>query len=119
MIMAYRGVVDAVVYGVVVEGREGRAGMAAIVVDDTFQLDFLKAHLELRLPTFARPLFIRLCTAIPMTGTFKLKKEDLALEGANIRKYSDQVWFHGPGEDNLLLCNEELMHDVSSGTIKI
>ena len=37
------GVTEAVVYGVAIPGTEGRAGMAAIVVDDGFDLAALRA----------------------------------------------------------------------------
>jgi fatty-acyl-CoA synthase len=53
------GILEANVYGVTVPGAEGRAGMAALVVDGDFDLDGLPAQLHLRLPHYAWPIFRR------------------------------------------------------------
>ncbi len=97
VVSACRGVTDAVVYGVMVEGMEGRAGMAAISTDDSFSFAELKAHLAANLPGYARPLFIRLCHVIPTTGTFKLVKGQLAREGLSPLSGNDTLWFNDPG----------------------
>src|SRR5208283_76552 len=78
VVSACRGVTEAVVYGVAVPGMEGRAGMAAITTDETFCFEALRMHLIANLPDYARPLFVRLCSDIPTTGTFKLAKGSLA-----------------------------------------
>ena len=51
------GVVDAVTYGVLVPGADGRAGMAAIVTDAGFDFAELSNHLARRLPAYACPVF--------------------------------------------------------------
>jgi fatty-acyl-CoA synthase len=84
------GVVDAVVYGVTVPGTEGRAGMAAITTDERFEFATLAAHLKAHLPDYAHPQFVRLCSALDTTGTFKLTKTNLAREGYS--KTSDPIW---------------------------
>uniref|UniRef100_A0A183AQR3 AMP-binding domain-containing protein n=1 Tax=Echinostoma caproni TaxID=27848 RepID=A0A183AQR3_9TREM len=68
----------ATVYGVPVPKNEGKAGMAALVVDlskipaeDERELvDRLYQEFTLNLPTYARPLFLRLCEQIEMTSEF-------------------------------------------------
>ena len=80
------------VYGVAVPGEEGRAGMAAITTDDRFDLDALRAHLAAHLPRYAQPLFLRRCTTLDVTGTFKLTKGKLAEEG--YEKADGEVWFN-------------------------
>ncbi len=80
IVLACPGVADAVVFGVAVPGAEGKAGMAAIVPGEGFDLAVLHAHLA-ALPGYARPLFVRLCQTLAMTGTFKLSKAELAREG--------------------------------------
>ena len=75
------GVVDAVVYGVPIAGQEGRAGMAAILTDKTFRLEALTAIAEASLPDYARPLFVRFCRDLDLTGTFKLIKTQLSRDG--------------------------------------
>jgi fatty-acyl-CoA synthase len=75
------GVTDVAVYGVTVPHADGRAGMAALVVTPEFSLEALRQELIAKLPTYARPVFIRLLGALELTGTFKLRKQDLMLEG--------------------------------------
>jgi fatty-acyl-CoA synthase len=87
------GVSDAVVYGVAVPGQEGRAGMAAIVTSDVFDFAVLGLHLDACLPEYARPLYVRLCPSLDVTGTFKLVKTDLAREG--YENASDPLWIRG------------------------
>ena len=53
-------VMEANVYGVEVPGRDGRAGMAAIVAKDNLNLAGLRDHLARHLPEYARPMFLRI-----------------------------------------------------------
>ena len=75
------GVIDASTYGVTVPGADGRAGMAALVVDQGFDLGIFAEHLSRRLPTYALPVFVRFCQALDATETFKQKKQQLIREG--------------------------------------
>ena len=59
-ICTFPGVAEANVYGVAVAGRDGRAGMAAIVCIPGLDLAALRAHLAVRLPDYARPVFLRI-----------------------------------------------------------
>ncbi len=90
VVQACPGVTDAVVYGVAVPGAEGKAGMAALVVEDDFSLATLRSHLERQLPSYARPVFIRFCRSLDKTGTFKLNKTGLGREGLD---GGDAIWF--------------------------
>ena len=92
VIAACPGVADAAVYGVCVPSSEGRAGMAAVVVAPDFDLNELRRALVARLPDYARPLFIRVVTAIELTGTFKLRKHELALEGYDLTRVRDALY---------------------------
>ena len=77
------GIATASVYGVKVPGREGRAGMAAVVLADGSRFDgeALAAHLDGALPPYARPVFIRVRSSLDMTATLKLAKLTLEREG--------------------------------------
>lgn len=57
----FPGILEANVYGVLVPGTDGRAGCAAITVDDATRLDWssLAQHLRSKLPSYAVPVFIR------------------------------------------------------------
>ncbi|MFI4998678.1 MAG: long-chain-acyl-CoA synthetase, partial [Reyranellales bacterium] len=101
------GVIDAVVYGVAVPGTEGKAGMAALVVDKTFSLQALRAHLAAHLPVYACPLFVRLCATLDTTGTFKPRKSELVDEA--YAGSSDPVWFDDRTADTFSPCDAALL----------
>ena len=86
------GVVAAVVYGVAVPGAEGRAGMAALVVDAAFRVEALYPCLAERLPEHARPVFLRLRAALETTETFKPIKATLAKEGFDPAGIADALY---------------------------
>ncbi len=92
----FAGVLEANVYGVAVPGQDGRAGMAALTVDDTFDLEAFYAHVESSLPTYAQPLFIRMQRQIETTGTFKYRKVDLVSDGFDPAKVKDPLYFRNP-----------------------
>ncbi len=55
--------------------------MAALTPGPGFDLAALYRHAAAALPDYARPLFLRLCPEIAVTGTFKPMKAALAREG--------------------------------------
>lgn len=93
----YPGIALANVYGVAVPHSEGKAGMAAITVDQDFDMAGLKDHLARHLPTYAIPLFIRIQPQAETTGTFKFRKVELVKEGFDVAMVSDPLWFLDPG----------------------
>jgi fatty-acyl-CoA synthase len=119
VIMRSAGVVDSVVYGVAVPGAEGRAGMAAVVGDDEFCLRALKARMAADLPSFARPLFIRLCRSIPNTSTFKLRQEDLAREGLDVSGGTDSLWFNDPHADRMTPYDASMLSAIADGRLRV
>ena len=74
---------ECTVYGVEIEGAGGRAGMAAIRLNEGCEFDgkSLAATLYDRLPTYAVPLFVRIVGELEHTSTFKSVKVDLRKEG--------------------------------------
>ncbi|WP_339474483.1 long-chain-acyl-CoA synthetase [Pseudomonas sp. RL_5y_Pfl2_69] len=90
------------VYGVQVPEHEGRAGMAAILMQPGHAFD-PQAFFELtqaRLPRYAAPMFVRVSAAADLTSTFKLRKVDLQRQG------------YGPG----LFDDPLFVRDDSAGT---
>ena len=59
---------EVLVYGVQIPGQEGRAGMAALIEYDNANLEQLSVKIKTALPTYARPVFIRLIKEIEHTG---------------------------------------------------
>ena len=88
------GVKQAVVFGISVAHADGKAGMAALVVTSDFSLTQLWDHLAANLPEYARPLVLRLCASLPMTGTFKPITAQLAGEGYDPTRISDSLYFN-------------------------
>lgn len=61
---------DVVVYGVEIRGQEGRAGMAAVLdPDQTVDLNKLVTGVKKTLPSYARPILVRILGKIDLTGT--------------------------------------------------
>lgn len=79
----YPGLDAVTIYGVKVPDHDGRAGMAALVLQTGATFDpqaFWQLSME-RLPRYAAPLFVRLSAKADMTGNYKLRKVDLQREG--------------------------------------
>jgi fatty-acyl-CoA synthase len=112
------GVRDATVYGVAVPGHEGRAGMAALVVEAGFDLGALRAHVETTLPSYARPLFVRLSETLAVTETFKHKKQALHAQGFDPAEVEDRLYLaqHGLG---YVALDAALHRRVCAGDIRL
>jgi fatty-acyl-CoA synthase len=91
----FPGVHEATVYGVTVPGHEGRAGMAALVVEDlaSFGLKGLRKLLADHLPPYARPVFLRFRPKLDLTGTFRPRKVELVAEGFDPARSDDPIYF--------------------------
>ncbi|QLY34295.1 long-chain-acyl-CoA synthetase [Nocardia huaxiensis] len=76
-------ITQAVVYGVDIPGTDGKAGMAAVTLDQDAEFDGKLAAKTLydRLPTYAVPLFIRVVGELEQTSTFKSRKVELRKQG--------------------------------------
>lgn len=94
-ITACDGIAEAVVYGVEVPGRDGRAGMAAITLEPGATLDTtaLTTTLQASLPPYAVPVFLRLRTAQEATATFKYRKTELKAQGFDPAACGEPLWW--------------------------
>ncbi|HEX3847044.1 MAG TPA: long-chain-acyl-CoA synthetase [Steroidobacteraceae bacterium] len=113
------GVLDGVVYGVSVPGADGRAGMAALIVDGDFDIDEFRAEAARRLPSYARPVFLRLLTRIEATGTFKPRKQDLVESGFDPARVSDPLYFDDPRAQRYVPLDPTLHASLSSGAMRL
>lgn len=82
------------IYGVKVPDHDGRAGMAAVVMqpDHLFESRAFYRFALQRLPRYAAPLFVRLPPRTDMTGNYKLRKVDLQREGFDTRVVEDPLY---------------------------
>jgi acyl-CoA synthetase (AMP-forming)/AMP-acid ligase II len=109
------------VYGVQLPGAEGRAGMASMVLDDPLEFDpkEFKSHVDLTLPSYARPLFVRLSNAVDATSTFKLKKAILQKQGFNPDTIDDDIYFRHPDNDEYVPMTKEIYHHLSNQRLRV
>jgi len=112
-------VTDVAVYGVEVPRSDGRAGMAALVVEEGFELAELRRILAMRLPAYARPLFIRIVDAIELTGTFKLKKQDLAVQGYDPGTMSDALYIEDAAQDAFTRFDGPAYQRLQAGALRL
>lgn len=106
------------VYGVEIPGTDGRAGMAAIVPKDgeSIDIDSLSAHINAELPSYARPVFIRLQNDFDLTGTFKLVKGNLKKEAYELDAVSDPLYVMKPGSDRYEALTAEYLADLKNAS---
>ena len=118
-ICAFPGVRYANVYGVAIPTAEGRAGMAALVADRPLDLAAFRRHLIDRLPSYARPLFLRLQEDIEVTGTFKYSKTELVKQGYEPAAITDTLYFDHPELQAFERLDGELFEQIQSGRIRL
>lgn len=112
------GVLEALVYGVAVPGIEGRAGMAALVVNEAFSLDILWRYSAKRLPPYARPLFVRLCTTVELTSTFKPRKQQLAQQSFDPTKTTDPIFVEDAARQTFIQMDDGLLNRIQRNEIR-
>jgi len=115
----FPGVVEATVYGVTIPGSDGRAGMAAIVSDGAVDLAALREHLVKELPSYARPLFLRLRGEIEVTATFKHKKSELVRDGYDPGATSDPIYFHDAERGTFAALERQLFERIRSRQVRL
>jgi solute carrier family 27 fatty acid transporter 1/4 len=118
VIMAIIGLKDAAVYGVQVPNMEGRAGMVAIA-DPNNALDMknLASKLGKSLPSYARPIFIRVIDKFEITTTFKIKKTVLQKDGFDPSRIKDKLFFLSGNE--YVSLTSQIYQDILNGRVRI
>lgn len=114
-------ILEANVYGVKVEGHEGRIGMAAVILTEGEDFDCSGTYKQVvsYLPAYARPRFIRIQACLEMTGTFKMKKVRLVEEGFNPALIQDPLYFLDPEQKTYVPLTEEIYRAIASREIKL
>lgn len=114
----FPGVKEVIVYGVIVPGYDGRAGMAMIVAPQRLDLEALAAHLHAELPPQAVPVFLRFSRTTPTTGTFKYQKTQLKAEGFDTARI-DQPVLYLTDEGKYEALTPEAYARIQSGEIRL
>ena len=115
---ACRGVLEGVVYGVRVPGTDGRAGTAALVVNDQFELAAFRADIAQRLPAYARPVFLRLVPVLETSGTFKPKKQELMRAGFDPALIPEPLYFDDSGAQRYVPLGAALYAAITAGAVR-
>ncbi len=111
------GVNAANIYGVAVPGHSGKCGMAALEIAPDFNMEAFRAHVAIRLPAYARPVFLRIVDSLAITETFKQKKQGLALDGFN--PYASGDVLHVDCGTGYVLLDAALYTRISSGLMRL
>ncbi len=88
------------VYGALMPGGDGRAGMISIIQKsdvDSFDFKSLADFFQSALPSYAVPKFVRIQKDFEYTPTHKIKKANLKMEGFDINKVKDPLFVLLPG----------------------
>jgi fatty-acyl-CoA synthase len=112
------GVLDATVYGVAVPGADGKAGMAALVTGDGFDLAALYRHLEC-LPVYARPVFVRIRQELETTATFKHQKGELVREGYDPAMTAEAIYVSNAGSRGYVRMDAELFERIQAAQTRL
>ena len=115
----FDGILQANVYGVTVDGHDGRAGMAAIVAKDNVNMTALHEHLARTLPEYARPAFMRVRADMDTTSTFKHKKIDLVQDGFDPSRGPDPIYFNDPQRKAFVRLDADLYRDINAGRVRL
>jgi fatty-acyl-CoA synthase len=116
---AFSGISEAMVYGVAIPGAEGAVGMAALVADGELDFFALSAHLARLLPSYARPLFLRVREHLEATATFKHKKNDLARSGYDPDGTADAIYFDDASQQAYVRLDRALYQRIRSGKVRL
>jgi citronellyl-CoA synthetase len=106
------------VYGVIMPGGDGRAGMIAIIPEcnlEAFDLKALCGHFQRTLPAYAVPKFVRLNQNLECTPTHKIKKVELKKEGFDPGRINDALYVWLPGESNYQPLTREIYQNILDG----
>ncbi|HEB89238.1 MAG TPA: long-chain-acyl-CoA synthetase, partial [Deltaproteobacteria bacterium] len=113
------GVEEVNVYGVTIPGTDGRAGMAAIVTNDDFDIDALGRVVEEGLASYARPIFVRILPQMEITGTFKHRKVDLVREAYDPATLTDPLYFRDPEKGRYVPLDVGIRERIDSGQVRL
>jgi len=113
------GILEANVYGVAVPHCDGRAGMAALIVNEDFCAPALAGHLAANLPRYALPVFLRLSSRIAITGTFKQRKVELVEQGFDPTQIDDPLFWLNSSSGQYEVLDSARYADIVQRTVRL
>ncbi len=108
---------ECTVYGVEIEGAGGRAGMAAVKLNDGAEFDgkSLAGTLYEKLPGYAVPLFVRVVDELARTSTFKSQKVDLRKQGFDGEEIEDPIYVLAGRDEGYVEFYDDYPEEVKAG----
>ena len=89
--------------------------MAALLVDEqAFSITALMEHCVAHLPSFAVPVFFRLTSSFENTGTFKIQKHNMQIEGY-APDNGDAIWYFMQQEHELIPLTDRIRDALRTG----
>ncbi|GMH57654.1 hypothetical protein TrST_g2331 [Triparma strigata] len=124
---------DVNVYGVEIEGKDGRAGMGRValkagVKPSSMDYGSLYKELAAELPGYAMPVFLRIPLAVAvaeegeaMTGTFKHKKGPLREQGFSLVLVGieEALYFRDDGKKTFVKMDLKMEKAIREGKIRV
>lgn len=119
----HESVGEAIVYGVEINGTNGRAGMAALTAAEGYQLDAqgcteMLEYLKAELPHYAVPVFIRVQQVVEQTGTFKYSKNKLKEIAFNPSETDEAIYVCLPGESCYQQVDTKLYEKIQNSSFR-
>lgn len=112
------GIKEVIAYGVAVPNADGKAGMVALTLDGKFQAKAFADWADTQLPTYARPLFVRITRAMETTGTFKYRKVDLVADGFDPSRIDGPLYVRG-GKNGYQKLTPQIHAQIMSGDLRL
>lgn len=123
-------VLEANVYGVSVPGHEGRAGCAAVLLNEScfkdangdVKEDVLESAATWNtnsLPKYAVPLFLRVLQEVVATGNNKQQKHVLRKEGVDPELVKDRMYWLHPGSSRYETFGKSEWNSLVGGKVKL
>ncbi len=112
------GVQEVIAYGVSVPHADGKAGMVTLVLDEKFQPAAFAEWADAQLPTYARPVFVRIARTLETTGTFKYRKVDLVADGFDPEKTGTGLYIRR-GKNGYQRLTPGLYEQILSGELRL
>jgi len=126
VISSFPGVVDANVLGVQIPGKDGRAGLVVLTVEEGTELNAnfrqeFATYCRANLPGYSVPVFVRIPPSgtVNVTGTFKHQKVEYRNQGCDPNGIPDDMWWYDPSTGSFEEYGSDQHQKISSGMAKL
>ena len=93
--------------------------MADVAEKGGFRPIQFRKHLAARLPSYARPMFLRVRRDVEVTSTFKYSKTELVRQGYDPTASSDAVYFDYSESGAFVPLDKKLYDRIQSGGVRL